>query len=95
VATVQNTGSTAEYVQVVVAGIGNGGSHPFTAQSTVVLVAGGAMVNITVNTPAGTFTNGDIGRTFTFQARAYFGTSPTSLNNVSQDKPTGSFTAGP
>jgi hypothetical protein len=95
VATVQNTGSTGEYVQVVITGIGSGGTHPFTAQSGIVFLGEGATFNVTVSTPHGTFTSSDIGKTFTFQARAYFGTSSSSLNNVSVDMPTGSFTIAP
>jgi hypothetical protein len=95
VVTVQNLGSTSQYVQIVITGINTAGTHPFMAQSGVVLVPGGATVNITVSTPPGTFTVADLGQTFNFQARAFFGTSSTTLSNVSQDMPTGSFTIAP
>jgi hypothetical protein len=92
VVSVQNTGSTAQYVQVVITGISTGGTNPFIAQSSVTLVAGGATVTITVKTSANTFTASDIGQTFDFQAKVFFGTSSSNLNNVSQDMPTGNFT---
>jgi hypothetical protein len=77
---------------VVISGTAHGGTHPFTVKSSIVLVSGGATVNITVNTPAGTFTTSEIGQEFNFQVQAYFGTSSTNLNNISQDMPTWDFT---
>ncbi len=85
-----NTGTTTQYVQVVISGVSTTGAHAFTAQSTAVAVAAGATVNITVQTPANTFTGADVGRTFNFQANAFFGSSPTTMTNVSQPS-TGSF----
>jgi PKD repeat protein len=87
---VMNTGSTTQYVQVVISGVSTTGSHAFTAQSTVVAVASGATVNITVQTPANTFTGADIGRTFSYSTLAFFGSTSTNLNQVSRPA-SGSF----
>ncbi|TMI13991.1 PKD domain-containing protein [Candidatus Bathyarchaeota archaeon] len=89
--TVQNFGSSTQYVQVVISGVANVGDHAFTAQSSVVAVAAGASMTITVSTPSGTFTSANVGQTFSFQTVAFFGTTSTTLNNVSQPD-SGQFT---
>src|SRR6266566_6569779 len=91
-ATVTNGMTTSQYVQIVVNGINTLGTHPFNAQSSIVLVGAGATVNITFSTAPGTFTAADIGQTFNFSAKCIFGSSSGSLNNVSKDLQSGSFT---
>jgi len=89
--TVQNYGSTTQYIQIVISGVASVGDHAFTAQSSVVAVAAGASMTITVTTPSSTFTSANVGQTFNFQTVAFFGATSTTLNNVSQPD-SGQFT---
>jgi len=88
---VTNFGTTTQFVKLVISGSTSSGTQPFTVQSSVVSVAAGTTVNITLSTPPGTFTAADIGQTINFQATVFFGDTASSVNNVSQPF-TGSFT---
>ena len=90
-ATVTNTGTTAQFVQVVcsVASRTPGGSI-YSPQSTVVALAAGATTTITFTQ---TTTAQDSGQLFNFQCGVNFGTSADALLFVSKDKGNGAFKA--
>jgi hypothetical protein len=86
--TIANHATTTQYVLAVISGGTSTGSRPFLEQSTTVAIAPAATVTITVTHK---FTSADLGPSYHFQAIAFFGSTPSNLNNVSKNLTTGNF----
>jgi len=78
----QNTDpSTTVYAQVQINVVDGAGFVPFTLTSSVITLAPNQLLTNLILTK--TFTNADIGRSFSFQMVILWGTSPTSLTQQS------------